>query len=89
MFPVVIWLSIGAVLGTIAGIAFGRGRPGGTALWSLVGIVGAELGGFLPHRATSGRPLDLDSILSAAAGSLIVLAIAHLSIPERHRTAQA
>ncbi len=74
-----VWIVIGAISGTLAGVAVTRSKQGfGLPANLLLGMIGAVIGGFL-FRLTGLLPslddlsVSVRDIISAVAGSLIVL----------------
>ena len=72
------------ILGLLAGIiakahSAGRAIPGGLIITTIIGIVGALLGGFLAAALFDAHPLDeffdLSTWITAIVGSIILLAI--------------
>ena len=72
------WILLGLVAGVIArSILPGRDRPG-LVLTTLLGILGALVGGFIGNRLGFGRIekfFDLETWLLAIAGSALVLLV--------------
>jgi uncharacterized membrane protein YeaQ/YmgE (transglycosylase-associated protein family) len=71
------WIILGAVAGWLASIAMGTNRSQGCAMDTIVGIVGAVLGGLL-FRFFGGAGitgLNLWSLFTAFIGAVLLLAI--------------
>ena len=74
------WIVIGLVAGLIAKFLLPGKDPGGCIVTTLIGIVGALLGGFLASRLGFGSVsgLNLGSLLIAVGGALIFLVLLRL-----------
>lgn len=76
---IIAWIILGLIAGAIAKAVMPGKDPGGLIITTLLGIVGALLGGFLATALFSVDPndgfFDLSTWLSAIVGALIVLAI--------------
>ena len=83
------WIVLGLVVGALAKLIMPGDDPGGVIVTTLLGIVGALLGGFI-GRALFGTGLgdffDLRTWVLALIGSLILLGIYHLVARRRART---
>jgi uncharacterized membrane protein YeaQ/YmgE (transglycosylase-associated protein family) len=73
------WILLGLLAGLIASRIVPGGAPGGFILTTIVGIVGALLGGFLARALDLGDPIDeffdVSTWVAAIVGSVILLAI--------------
>lgn len=76
---IIAWIILGLLAGAIAKAVMPGDDPGGFILTTLLGIVGALLGGFLATALFDVDPndgfFDLSTWLSAIVGALIVLAV--------------
>jgi uncharacterized membrane protein YeaQ/YmgE (transglycosylase-associated protein family) len=83
------WIVLGLVVGALAKLVMPGDDPGGVIVTTLIGIVGALLGGFL-GRVLFGTGLgdffDLRTWVLALLGSLILLGIYRLVTRRRART---
>jgi len=84
MWTILMWIVVGFLAGLLAkaivpGTADG---PGGFAGTTVLGIVGAVVGGFVYHLITGSRAftttLDLASIIWAAIGGIVVVLISRM-----------
>ncbi len=75
---IIAWILLGLFAGLIARAIVG-GAPGGLILTTVVGIVGALLGGFLARALDLGDPIDeffdLSTWIAAIVGAVILLAV--------------
>lgn len=73
---VLAWIVVGLIAGIMARIAMPGPDPGGVIMTTIVGIVGALIGGFAVFEllARSGG-FDLTSVLVATLGSVILLTL--------------
>ncbi len=71
------WLIFGLIAGAIAKFLMPGEQPGGCLITSLIGIVGAMIGGFVGHLIGWGAVdgFDFKSFALAVAGSVILLFI--------------
>lgn len=87
---IIAFVVLGALAGAIAKALLPGDDPGGIILTTLIGIVGAVLGGFLAGALFDADPLDeffdLSTWLTAIAGSIILLVLYRLVA---NRTARA
>ena len=76
---IIAFIILGAIAGAIAKALLPGDDPGGFIITTLVGIVGAILGGFLAAALFNADPLDefwdLSSWLTAIVGSIVLLLI--------------
>ena len=76
---IIAFIILGAIAGAIAKALLPGDDPGGFIITTLVGIVGALLGGFLAAALFNADPMDefwdLSSWLTAIVGSIILLLI--------------
>ena len=76
---IIAFIILGAIAGAIAKALLPGDDPGGFIITTLIGIVGALLGGFLAAALFDADPmdefLDLSSWLTAIVGSIVLLLI--------------
>jgi uncharacterized membrane protein YeaQ/YmgE (transglycosylase-associated protein family) len=76
---IIAFIILGALAGAIAKALLPGDDPGGFIVTTIIGIVGAILGGFLAAALFDADPLDeffdISSWLTAIAGSIILLLI--------------
>jgi uncharacterized membrane protein YeaQ/YmgE (transglycosylase-associated protein family) len=76
---IIAWILLGLLAGLIARAIVPGGAPGGLIITTIVGIVGALLGGFLARALDLGDPIDeffdVSTWIAAIVGSVILLAI--------------
>ena len=76
---IIAFIILGAIAGAIAKALLPGDDPGGFIITTLIGIVGAILGGFLAAALFNADPLDefwdLSSWLTAIVGSIVLLLI--------------
>ncbi len=76
---IIAFIILGAIAGAIAKALLPGDDPGGFIITTIVGIVGALLGGFLAAALFGGDPLDeffdISTWLTAIIGSIILLLI--------------
>ena len=71
------WIVLGALAGLIAKALLPGDDPGGAIVTTIIGIVGALLGGFIAQALFDAKPLDeffdVSTWLAAIAGSVVLL----------------
>jgi len=76
---IIAFIILGALAGMIAKALVPGSDPGGLIITTIVGILGALLGGFLASALFGAHPLDeffdISTWLTAIAGSIILLVI--------------
>jgi uncharacterized membrane protein YeaQ/YmgE (transglycosylase-associated protein family) len=81
------WIILGLIAGLIAKAIMPGKDPGGLIITTIIGIVGALLGGFLASALFDVNPndgfFDLSTWLSAIIGALILLFIYRLVVGRR------
>ncbi len=96
MFGILAWIVFGLIAGLIAKALMPGRDPGGCIITTLLGIVGAVIGGFIGRsllgygRATDSmgdlsKPGFLMSLVLAVVGAIIVLAVYRLISGRRSR----
>ena len=96
MFGILAWIVFGLIAGLIAKALMPGKDPGGCIITTLLGIVGAVIGGFIGRtwlgygRATDSmadisKPGFLMSLVLAVVGAIIVLAVYRLFFGTRSR----
>ena len=87
---IIAFIILGAIAGAIAKAILPGDDPGGFIVTTLIGIVGAILGGFLASALFGGDPLDeffdISTWLTAIIGAIILLLIYRVVVGRR-RTA--
>jgi uncharacterized membrane protein YeaQ/YmgE (transglycosylase-associated protein family) len=69
------WILIGLVTGAVGKFSLLARTPGGYVAALLLGIAGALAGGFLALQLSGGAPSVDASLLAAAAGAVLALAL--------------
>ena len=76
---IIAFIILGALAGVIAKAIMPGNDPGGFIVTTIIGIVGALLGGFIASALFDAHPLDeffdISTWLTAIVGSIILLAI--------------
>ena len=87
---IIAFIILGAIAGAIAKAILPGDDPGGFIVTTLIGIVGAILGGFLASAIFGGDPLDeffdISTWLTAIIGAIVLLLIYRVVVGRR-RTA--
>ena len=82
------WIILGLLAGLIAKMVFPGDDPGGLIITTVIGVVGALLGGFLAQALGFGVPIDeffdISTWIAAIVGALILLFLWRL-ITDRRR----
>jgi uncharacterized membrane protein YeaQ/YmgE (transglycosylase-associated protein family) len=73
MFGILGWMVFGLVIGAIAKLLMPGRDPGGIIVTSLLGIVGAVIGGFLGRALGLYQPGEPAGFLMATLGAILVL----------------
>ncbi len=85
------WIVLGAIAGLIAKALLPGDDPGGVIVTTIIGIVGALLGGLIAGVLALGDPLDeffdISTWIAAVIGSIILLLIYRAVVGRRGRTA--
>jgi uncharacterized membrane protein YeaQ/YmgE (transglycosylase-associated protein family) len=90
---IIAFIILGALAGALAKAILPGDDPGGIIVTTLIGIVGAVLGGFLAAALFDAHPLDeffdISTWLTAIVGSIILLLIYRLVVNRggHHRAA--
>jgi uncharacterized membrane protein YeaQ/YmgE (transglycosylase-associated protein family) len=88
---IIAFLILGLLAGAIAKAIMPGDDPGGIIVTTIIGVVGALVGGFLAAAVFGAHPLDdffdISTWVTAIFGSIILLAIYHLVTGERGHTA--
>ncbi len=86
---IIAWILLGLIAGAIAKAIMPGDDPGGLIITTIIGIVGALLGGFLAWALFHTHPLqsffDLSTWVTAIVGSVILLLIYRLATGGRRR----
>jgi uncharacterized membrane protein YeaQ/YmgE (transglycosylase-associated protein family) len=84
---IIAFIILGAIAGAIAKALMPGDDPGGWIVTTIIGIVGALLGGFLAGALFDADPLDeffdISTWLTAIVGSIILLVIYRLIVSRR------
>src|SRR5215211_4601117 len=84
------WIVLGLIAGAIAKAILPGDDPGGIIVTTIIGIVGALVGGFLAqvlfNRDTVGTFFDLSTWLTAIIGAIILLVLYRLVVGRRRIT---
>lgn len=78
------WILFGLVVGIIAKFLMPGRDPGGFVVTSLIGIVGAVVGGYVGRGLGMYREDDPVGFIMAVIGSIILLGIYRLLFARRH-----
>ena len=85
---IIAFIILGAIAGAIAKALMPGDDPGGWIMTTIIGIVGALLGGFIAGALFNADPLDeffdISTWLTAIVGSIILLVIYRLIVSRRH-----
>ena len=85
---IIAFIILGLLAGAIAKAIMPGDDPGGIIVTTIIGIVGALIGGFLASALFGAHPLDeffdVSTWLTAIVGSIILLAIYRAVIGNRH-----
>jgi uncharacterized membrane protein YeaQ/YmgE (transglycosylase-associated protein family) len=90
---IIAFIILGALAGALAKAILPGDDPGGVIVTTLIGIVGALVGGFLAAALFDAHPLDeffdISTWLTAIVGSIVLLLIYRLVVNRggHHRTA--
>ena len=88
---IIAFIILGAIGGAIAKALLPGDDPGGFIVTTIIGIVGAILGGFLAAALFGADPLDeffdISSWLTAIVGSIVLLVIYRMVVGRRGVTA--
>lgn len=88
---IIAFILLGLIAGWIAKAILPGDDPGGIIITTLIGVVGAILGGFLAGVLFGADPMDeffdISSWLTAIVGSIILLVIYRMVAGGTHRTA--
>jgi len=84
---IIAFIILGALAGAIAKALMPGDDPGGCIVTTIIGIVGALLGGFLAGAIFDADPLDeffdISTWLTAIVGAIILLAIYRMVVGRR------
>ena len=90
---IIAFIILGAIAGAIAKALLPGDDPGGFIITTIIGIVGAILGGFLAAALFDADPMDefwdWSSWLTAIAGAIILLVIYRVIVGRNRRTGLA
>lgn len=81
------WILLGLLAGIIAKALLPGDDPGGFIITTIIGIVGALLGGFLARALDIGDPIDnffdISTWIAAILGSIVLLFVYRLIVGRR------
>jgi uncharacterized membrane protein YeaQ/YmgE (transglycosylase-associated protein family) len=81
------WILLGLLAGVIAKVVLPGDDPGGIIVTTIIGIVGALLGGLVARALDLGDPIDeffdLSTWLAAIIGAIVLLLIYRLVVGRR------
>ncbi|HZD38379.1 MAG TPA: GlsB/YeaQ/YmgE family stress response membrane protein [Actinomycetes bacterium] len=87
---IIAWILLGLIAGAIAKAILPGDDPGGIIITTIIGILGAIVGGFLATALFNAHPLDdffdVSTWLTAIVGSIILLLLWRLLTGGRRRT---
>ena len=88
---IIAFIILGAIAGAIAKALLPGDDPGGFIITTLIGIVGAILGGFIAAALFNADPLDeffdISTWLTAIVGAIVLLLIYRMVMGRRGRAA--
>ena len=88
---IIAFIILGALAGAIAKALLPGDDPGGFIVTTIIGIVGAIIGGFLAGALFDADPMDeffdISTWLTAIVGSIVLLVIYRMVTGRRDRTA--
>lgn len=82
---ILVWIVFGLVVGIVAKFVFPGRDPGGIVLTTILGIVGAMVGGWLGRVLGFYRQGEVAGFIMAVVGAIVVLALYRLVAPGRSR----
>ena len=86
---IIAFIILGLIAGVIAKAILPGDDPGGLIVTTIIGVIGAILGGFLAQALFGADPLDeffdISSWLTAIVGALILLVIYRMVVGRRGR----
>jgi uncharacterized membrane protein YeaQ/YmgE (transglycosylase-associated protein family) len=84
---IIAFIILGLLAGAIAKAVLPGNDPGGLIVTTIIGVVGAILGGFLAQALFDADPMDeffdISSWLTAIVGALILLVIYRMAVGRR------
>jgi uncharacterized membrane protein YeaQ/YmgE (transglycosylase-associated protein family) len=78
------WIVFGLIVGAVAKLLMPGKDPGGFIVTTLLGIVGALIGGFAGRALGLYGPNDAAGFFMALLGAVLVLFIYRMSVRRRH-----
>jgi uncharacterized membrane protein YeaQ/YmgE (transglycosylase-associated protein family) len=89
---IIAWILLGLIAGALAKAILPGDDPGGIIITTVIGILGALVGGFLATALFGAHPLDdffdVSTWLTAIVGSIILLLVWRLLTGGRRRAAR-
>jgi uncharacterized membrane protein YeaQ/YmgE (transglycosylase-associated protein family) len=87
---IIAWILLGLIAGAIAKAILPGDDPGGIIITTIIGILGAIVGGFLATKLFGAHPLDdffdVSTWLTAIIGAIVLLLIWRMVTGGRRRT---
>jgi uncharacterized membrane protein YeaQ/YmgE (transglycosylase-associated protein family) len=87
MMGIIGWILLGLLAGIIAKALLPGDDPGGFIITTIIGVVGALLGGFLARAFGIGDPIDeffdISTWLAAIIGAIVLLLIYRMVVGRR------
>jgi len=87
---IIAWILLGLIAGAIAKAVLPGDDPGGIIITTVIGILGAIVGGFLATALFGAHPLDeffdVSTWLTAIVGAIVLLLIWRMVTGGRRRT---
>jgi uncharacterized membrane protein YeaQ/YmgE (transglycosylase-associated protein family) len=84
---IIAFIILGLIAGAIAKAVLPGDDPGGLIVTTIIGVVGAILGGFLAQALFDADPMDeffdISSWLTAIVGALVLLVIYRMAVGRR------
>jgi uncharacterized membrane protein YeaQ/YmgE (transglycosylase-associated protein family) len=83
MFGILGWILFGLIIGALAKLVMPGRDPGGIIVTTLLGIVGAVIGGFVGRALGLYQPGEPAGFLMATLGAILVLFIYRVTLRPR------
>ena len=85
MVDILLWILFGLLVGVVAKFIFPGRDPGGIVLTTVLGIVGAMVGGWLGRVLGFYRPGEVAGFIMAVVGAIVILALYRVVTSGRSR----
>ena len=85
---IILWIVFGLVVGIVAKFVMPGNDPGGIIVTTILGIVGAMMGGWIGRGLGWYREGEPAGFIMAVVGAVVVLAIYRFVMSNRTRTAR-